>query len=117
MQTTRELNRETIINQVKTMAEIIKDLLIEKEEYRDSDTALIAKIWWKELQKARPVSYETVTAKDFLFLMKDDKLSSAESIRRARQKVQELYPETRGKKYKQRHNAADEMATEIKKVA
>ncbi len=107
----------SIISEVQTNFERIKKLLIEKEEYRDSDAALIARVWWDDLKEHFPASYNITTAKEMLQIYKDKKLTPAESIRRARQRAQQLCPETRGEKYEDRHKADDEFTQEINKVA
>ena len=106
----------TIISQVKTEFERIKALLLENEEYRDCDDSLRARMWWDDLKALRPDDSPVMTAKDLLLLMKQKRLSNPESIRRARQKVQELHPETRGKKYRSRHKADNEFTVEINNV-
>ena len=60
---------------------------------RDDDNRLCANIWSEELNNLE------ITAKDFLKLYASNKLTSAPSIKRARAKLQEEFPEYRGEKY------------------
>jgi hypothetical protein len=76
--------------------QLIIKLLTKHEHLRDNDTALIANIWYREFD-AEQKTY------DFLKAFADGKLTNPESIRRARQKVQEEMPELRGKSYQIRH--------------
>lgn len=74
----------------------VAKLLTEKPHLRDSDEKLIASIWWNE---CKDLGYhpEHMPASDFLQLHADGRFSKSESIRRSRQKLQEEYPEFRGK--------------------
>ena len=79
---------------MKTIDKVLK-LLNEDPRTRDSDELLTALIWWKECDKDMTV---------FGFLMNYSKkfYTSAESIRRCRQKLQEEFPGLRGKSYLER---------------
>tara|TARA_R110000787_G_scaffold133150_1_gene245471 strand:+ start:202 stop:498 length:297 start_codon:yes stop_codon:yes gene_type:complete len=63
---------------------------------KDNDNRLCSNIWAEELNSVE------ISAQDFLKLYADNKLTSAPSIKRARAKLQEEYPEYRGEKYKLR---------------
>jgi hypothetical protein len=80
--------------------EIIIYLLTHKKHLRDNDQALIANIWWRELLL---LGKDKTMAIEFLKLFSEGKLSNPESIRRARQKIQEENPELRGDSYYARH--------------
>ena len=73
----------------------VRQLLERYKTARDSDSFLLSKFWASECSSPN-VYY------NFLELLQDDKFTSAESITRARRKVQELYPELRGDNYKKR---------------
>jgi hypothetical protein len=83
----------------KTQA-LVKSLLTEHPSLRESDERLIANIWYKEVKQI--TQKENATALELLKLLSEKKLTNSESIRRSRQKTQELYPELRGKNYKKR---------------
>ena len=63
---------------------------------KDNDNRLCSNIWAEELNSVE------ISAQDFLKLYADNKLTSAPSIKGARAKLQEEYPEYRGEKYKLR---------------
>jgi hypothetical protein len=62
---------------------------------RDNDELLTALIWHRETT--------TTSTLQFLTEYSERKYTSAESIRRCRQKLQEEFPGLRGKSYSQRH--------------
>lgn len=64
----------------------VKELLVKNPKLRDSDKQLIWEIWFGER--------EMIMVSKFDFM----KLESAESITRARRKVQEIHPELRASK-------------------
>ena len=75
---------------------IVLRLLRQNAKLRDSDTDLIANIWVLE------IGYNNIsqmTAMDLLSLFANGKLTSPETIRRQRQKAQEMHTELRGKSY------------------
>lgn len=80
--------------------EVIK-LMQKRPDLRDDDNRLAAVIWWEECKRlGRPM--DKMTAADFMQIMIDGKVSSLESIGRARRKVEEEHPELRGATYEQR---------------
>jgi hypothetical protein len=90
----------------------VYQLLERKEHLRDNDNALIMSIWWMECGKRA----QDMTLFEFGTLMAKGGLTSSESIRRSRQKIQEENPHLRGKKYKFRQGKAqDELLTDLKK--
>lgn len=84
------------INKVK---ETVKQLLLKYPDLRDSDEKLIPAVWFLETDKD-----DKMTAKEFLSRMWEKEYSKAESIRRARQKLQQDHPELRGSSYKNRQS-------------
>lgn len=76
-------------------------LLKEDTKYRDDDNALVARIWWDEL-RAKNIEGTSATATQFLTLYRDGKVTTADSITRARRKAQELHKELRGASYTNR---------------
>ena len=90
--------------------EIIIDLLTNKEHLRDNDQALIANIWWRELVTQ---GKDKSTAFELLKGFSEGKLSNPESIRRARQKIQEEQPELRGESYRARHREQDNVKEQL----
>ena len=86
----------------------IETLLINDKRYRDNDHLLIARLFWDEINHS-----ETMTAKEFLVLLRDRKLSNTESIRRTRQKLQEQNVELRGKSYRSRKKETAKVRKEL----
>ena len=82
----------TTLNQVLT-------LLNEVPLTRDNDELLTAIIWYNEAN----LDNSSIDAKSFLKMYSERKFTSAESIRRCRQKLQEETPGLRGRSYAQRH--------------
>lgn len=71
---------------------------------RDNDNMLIAKVWFDEMSNDQ----KTEPTVQFLIDFSEGKYSSAESIRRCRQKLQQEYPGLRGRSYMARHNSSYE---------
>ena len=72
----------------------VKELLENYLDLRDNDYALIIKVW--EFYHPLGVDLEY---SQFANMFASGKLISPESIRRTRQKIQEIYPHTRGVNY------------------
>lgn len=82
------------------ISELVKTFLTQKPHLRDSDNRLIASIWYIELGLGNRV--KTMSGLEVLTMIAEGKLSSSESIRRSRQKLQEELPELRGNVYNRR---------------
>lgn len=83
---------------------------------RDNDMALLANIWKEEfIAMHGAATYAKAVLHGFLGIMANKKLSSPESVRRLRQKVQEEQPELRGSTYKVRQKHSNEVRMEINK--
>lgn len=79
---------------------------------RDDDRKLIATIWWGEMGSDK--KYWTAT--QFLNSFCSKELTSPESIRRCRQRVQQINPQLRGSKYSDRHQAQKKWVNEVKAI-
>ena len=77
----------------------VKQILLDLPHCRDCDPYLIYYIWAKEMK----VDINKISLLDTLSLWKNRKISHPSAIMRARRKVQEQCPETRGKVWEQRH--------------
>ena len=100
------LNR---FNRMKLIKDVVIELLQKDHRYRDDDNKLLARIWYNESLKLGCSGHL-----HFLKLLSDGKLTSPESIRRSRQKIQQEHPELRGKKYQLRQQEAEEFKKELK---
>lgn len=83
--------------QLKRLTNRIMSMLLDNPTSRDSDHKLVANVWYFEAPEeiGKPISQ--LSAFELLEAISQKKLSSAESIRRIRQKLQEQYPTLRGK--------------------
>lgn len=99
-----------LFNQMKSAKDRVKYLLIKTPRLRDDDNKLIATFYYNEIGAA---TVENLGAMDFLHLYADGKLTSSESIRRVRAKLQETNPELRGEKYNRRQNDGDDFKNNI----
>mgnify|MGYP003661215424 CR=1 FL=1 len=95
----------------KPTIDIIKTLLKKHPHLRDNDNKLIANIWYLK----SPTLSEG--ALDFLNEIAQGKLPSSESIRRCRQKVQELDKDLRGELWNKRHGMQDQVKEELREIA
>tara|TARA_R110000803_G_C11982435_1_gene320933 strand:+ start:947 stop:1270 length:324 start_codon:yes stop_codon:yes gene_type:complete len=91
----------------------VKNLLQRDPRLRESDAALMARVWWNDLiEKGKDPS--EMSATDFFVLMADKKLSSYEGITRGRRKIMEECPELRGTTYAARKKKAGDVKNQIK---
>lgn len=93
--------------------ETVKNILTQFPLTRDNDNLLQLKVWKEQM----PVlGLKSTTFWDFAMIYKDGKLASSESIRRCRQKLQELHPELRGKSYSKRHKEQSSVKQQLKEM-
>jgi len=90
----------------------VKELLTKLPHLRDNDNKLLASVWFYELKEKR-YDLHNMTGYELLKVISEAKLSNSESIRRCRAKLQELYPELRGKAYAIRHKEKEIVKQEI----
>jgi len=84
---------------MKTINKVLHQLNTD-ERTRDDDNLLIAKIWHNEYTNSQ-MPNDVI---EFLKMFATGNLTSPESIRRCRQKLQEEYQGLRGKSWSARHN-------------
>jgi hypothetical protein len=94
---------------MKLIKDKVISLLTADAKYREDDNKLIARIWYQE-----SLLLNCSTSVDLLTALAKGKLTSPESIRRSRQKVQEEIPGLRGKNYKIRQEEANQFKEELK---
>lgn len=90
----------------------VKELLKKNEHLRDDDNKLVANYWYKELQNSS-VNTNSFTAHDFLNLYANGNMTPADSITRARRKLQEQFPELRGKNWKERQKHTEKVKKQL----
>ena len=81
---------------------LVLSLLTKHPELRDDDRRLCVNVWNCEL-KFRGRDGSSMSTFEFFEAFKQGIVSHAESIRRQRQKLQELNKELRGQRYQERH--------------
>ena len=102
-----------ITKKVVSLSEKVEILLTRFPELRDDDKLLVTKMWFFEMKKLN-LEPKTAPISLFLELYKQGQLSNADIVTRARSKVQELYPELRGKVWDERHKEGDDTRLTIK---
>ncbi len=99
------------------MTNIIKGFIKSKSELADDDFALMWGIWdWELRQLSPPKNILKMSAHDLVKALKAKDVTSPSAIGRARRKCQEMYPETRGTTYEQRHNQQQQVIDDVRSV-
>ena len=104
------------VNSVKSLQQRVEKLLISYPHLRDSDEKLIANIWAQDVKSKQNSTIGSMSAKEVLTLFANKNLTSSETIRRTRQKVQEKNENTRGSAWKMRHKEEVDTRQNINKV-
>lgn len=91
-------------NELKSIKDRVRSILSKREDSRDSDDLLISSFWYYE---CKLLIKGGLSAQDFLTMYSKGEITSSESIRRVRQKIQEEVVELRGKSYKQRKHVLE----------
>ena len=99
---------------LKNLKNIVERQLRDKPELRDSDSKLVARIWYNHIENRSPVPVSNMSAIDLLIAIGNGELVGWSSITRVRRKIQEMYPELRGKKYQKRQESRKVYIKEIK---
>ena len=92
----------------KKLQDIVKETLSNYPESRDCDRTLTALIWYHEAKQKEPWNLD-----NFLRNYIDGKLTLADSITRARRKLQEENETLRGNKWYARKLRAEDVRQEI----
>lgn len=99
------------------MTNIIKGFIKSKAELADDDFALMWGVWdWELRQLSPPKNILKFSARDLMKALKEKQITSPSAIGRARRKCQEMYPETRGNTYDQRHNEQQNVINDVRAV-
>lgn len=93
----------------------VEEMLKQFPSTRDNTNELILKLWREDMQRLTGSLF--IEFDEFDRLLKEGKLSHPETIRRLRQKIQEVRPELRGEKYYLRHQHQENVKAFIKEVA
>tara|TARA_R110000796_G_scaffold31780_2_gene83924 strand:+ start:2011 stop:2382 length:372 start_codon:yes stop_codon:yes gene_type:complete len=100
---------------IKEKAKKVEAILREYPQSRDCDLDLIARYWFREIKGAN-TNFTDEQIKAFCLLVKSGKISLPDTITRARRKIQEEMPDTRGDKYDKRHLATGIVKQELKEI-
>ncbi len=98
---------------MKKMSKIkdqVHKLIAVKPELRDNDLRLIAEYYFYHVGREE---IKNLSAIDLLSMMAEGKLPHSESITRVRRKLQEEYPDLRGKTYKARKQEEEKVRQQI----
>ena len=93
----------------KTQDKVIQ-LLTWYPQLRDNDPLLVATFQKYEIGANK---FEKLSAREFLTLMIDGKITTYDTITRARRKIQEEYPQLRGENYIERQKNSVEVRNKI----
>ena len=100
------------------MQDKVKDFLVRYKHTRDCDPYLVYYIWQSELNDLdydsnRPIDIDNIPLTTFLKLWRDKEISHPSAVMRARRKVQENHPETRGTVWEERHNKQKDVQKQL----
>lgn len=105
------MNAATLIYSVQDK---VKWFLQNVPETKNIDEYLVAIFWRNEL-KGKGFDIDKMTARDFLSMYKNNRLTKSDIITRTRRKLQEENPELRGSRWIERKSIAKETKNEIRK--
>jgi hypothetical protein len=100
-----------IVSEVKQR---VRGILETSKFARDCDRQLIAFMWEQDIKDFGD-NPKKISAEEMLVLLVDGELTSPESIRRCRQKLQEENESLRGVKYNDRQRKGEEVRKSISK--
>jgi hypothetical protein len=89
------------------LGQLVTDLLDKFPDLRDDDQRLVANVWRYQLDKEELEQLHPM--RDFLKLYADGSLVTADKITRVRRKLQETFPQFRGKLWEQRYKHQDQV--------
>ena len=93
-----------MLKKINAIHDLVKHYLTTTPRHRDNDNSLIATIWAKECGGMSAIT--NISAYEFLKMFSEKKLTNPETIRRARQRIQQENPELRGETYFERQQEA-----------
>tara|TARA_R110000744_G_scaffold134922_1_gene244198 strand:- start:5221 stop:5535 length:315 start_codon:yes stop_codon:yes gene_type:complete len=92
---------------------IVESLLRAIPHLRDDDNKLLASVWYEQIKKSGSLPGD-LSGYEILKMVADKQLANSESIRRIRQKLQEINPELRGEIYYERHKEKKRVEIELR---
>ena len=94
------------------MQDKVKHILLTKRHCRDSDVYLLYEIWAMELAKMN-LDIKNMHLVPILKMWENKEISHPSAIMRARRKIQEEHPETRGNLWKERHKEQEQVKEDL----
>ena len=98
---------------IRGLQKRIERLLQSNPELRDSDDRLLANIYFNHIPNSKYSEEEHKGIMKFLKMIAEGQLPDYGSVKRCRQKLQQLYPALRGKLYEKRHKRAKVVKKEL----
>jgi hypothetical protein len=100
------------------MQDKVKEVLLKYPNTKDCDPYLLYYIWDYELNTLNSksnslINVANISLKDILALWKNKEISHPSAIMRARRKVQENHPETRGTVWEERHKKQEDVKKQL----
>ena len=95
--------------ELKTTTALVKAILIEDKQARNSDSFLYFKVL-KKVGFEKNIDIDSMSVTTFLLKLSNSPFPPFESVRRARQKLQAEFPELSGNREVQEHREANEAA-------
>ena len=99
------------LREMQTIKDKVRKILTKYQKARDNDNLLIVHMWTNKNNSLKSIN---APFRDFAEEFIQGKYPSSESIRRVRQKLQELEPNLRGLKYAERHKEEGIIRTNIR---
>ena len=89
----------------------VKSILLADEKSRDDDNLLVLKVWGEANPNLRNPNFSFI---EFSKGLLNNKYPNFDTITRARRKIQEEFPNTRGKNYAARHKNTTNVKDDLK---
>jgi hypothetical protein len=101
-----------IVEKMKSIKQDVRELLLAKKEYRDSDSRLITAFYYRKFGGKK--YFANKTALEFLYQIASGKFPLPDTITRVRRKLQQDDASLRGNTYEARHQYKRNVRKQIK---
>ena len=100
------------------MQKQVETIMLRHSSTRDCDPYLLYYVWKSELKNVNyesnyPIDIDSISLTGFLKLWRDKQISHPSAIMRARRKVQEHNPKTRGDVWDKRHSKQKDVQKQL----
>jgi len=106
---------KSVVEELLGLHKLVKELMLSDKRYRDNDALLVNRIQKDELEQQN-IDLRYITAYDYFKIRLNKTISSESTILRARRKVNEHIPETRGLSYKSRQSKQVDVIDTVKTI-